>query len=46
VPLLSPICATCPAHLVLLYLVTKIIFGEEYKRKAPHYLPCSLILSS
>ena len=27
-PLLSPICATCPAHLILLILITQIIVGE------------------
>jgi hypothetical protein len=28
--LLSPICATCPANLSLLGLITRMIFGEEY----------------
>ena len=30
-PLLSPICATRPAHLILLELITRIIFGEQYR---------------
>ena len=29
-PLLSPICSTCLAHLILLDLITQIIFGEKY----------------
>jgi hypothetical protein len=28
-PLLSPICATCSAHFILLTLITRIISGEE-----------------
>jgi len=30
-PLSSPILATCPAHLILLDLITHTILGEEYK---------------
>ena len=31
VPLLSPVYATCPAHFILPYLITWIIFGMEYR---------------
>jgi len=29
-PLLSPICTTCPAHLILLNFITQTILGEQY----------------
>ena len=31
IPLSSPICATCPAHLILLDFITRKILGEENK---------------
>jgi hypothetical protein len=31
-PLTSPMCATCPAHLILLALITLTILGEGHKR--------------
>jgi hypothetical protein len=34
-PLLSPIRATRPAHLILLDLITRIIHGEEYRAQIP-----------
>jgi hypothetical protein len=30
-PLLSPIRATCPAHLILFYFITRTILGDEYR---------------
>jgi hypothetical protein len=29
--LISTICITCPAHLILFHLIIQIIFSEEYK---------------
>ena len=34
-PLLSPVRATCPAHLILLYFITRTIFGEQYRSLSP-----------
>jgi hypothetical protein len=31
IPLLPPIRATCPTHLILLDLIIQILLGEEYK---------------
>ena len=31
-PLSSPICATCPGHLILLDFITRTILGEQYLR--------------
>jgi hypothetical protein len=42
-PLLSLIHATYPAHLILLYLITHIIFGYEYRSLSS--LLCSLLHS-
>jgi hypothetical protein len=33
--LLSPICATCPAYLILLDLITRVIFGEYRSLNSP-----------
>ena len=30
-PIASPICATCPPHLILLDFITRTILGEKYK---------------
>jgi len=42
-PVLSPICATCPAHFILLDLITRTIFGEESRSLSSSL--CSLLHS-
>ena len=42
-PLSSPIRATCSAHLILLYFITRTILGEQYKSFSSSL--CSLIHS-
>ena len=47
-PLLSPICATCPAHLIPLFFITRTILGEEYRLLSSSlcsflYSPCYLV---
>ena len=43
-PYQDPICATCPAHLILLYFITRTILGEEYRSFSPSL--CSLLHST
>ena len=42
-PLSSPICATCPAYLILLDFITRTILGEQYKSFSPSL--CNLLHS-
>jgi len=43
-PLLAPIRATCPAHFILLDLITRKILGEEYRSLSYHYAVFSIPL--
>ena len=43
-PLLSPIHTTCPAHIILLDLITQTILGEEYRSLSSPF--CSFLCSS
>ena len=42
-PLLSPICATCPAHQILLDFITQTILGEAYRSFSSYW--CSFLHS-
>jgi len=50
--LLSPICATCPTHLILLDCITRTILGEQYRSFSTslcsflHYPVTSFLLGS
>jgi len=37
-PFLSPIRATCPAHLIILYFIIRKILGEEYRSRIMYLL--------
>jgi hypothetical protein len=43
-PLLSPILATCPAHLILLDLITRITFGSAYHKASRYVVVSSTLL--
>ena len=44
-PLSSPICTTCPAHLIFLDFITRTILGEEYLHSCLRQLYNTYILS-
>jgi len=39
-----PICATCSANRICLYLITRTMLGEEYRSLRSSPLPCHLVL--
>ena len=41
-PLFSPICATWPAHLILLDFISRTILGDEYRSLSPRYAVSSI----
>jgi hypothetical protein len=42
--LISPMCAVCLTHLILLDLIIVMIFGEEYKNEVPYSAVFSILL--
>lgn len=42
--LLSSIRAICPAHLILLYVITETVYCEKQNYEVPHYVIVSILL--